>query len=140
MKNPSAAWAQIVLVLFTSALTGCLVGGCVGVGASVVVRADPLASLAYGPPAGAFIGFMASGAFLGLSLSAGRRPWLSFGSMGLIIGAGTAAANLMAGLPVGALFLAIIAAALTLGLLATLFWLRSYRRWNDRLKAYQHRA
>jgi len=140
MKYPSAAWTQIAVVLFTSIITGSLLGGCVGIGVCVLIGKDPLVSLAYGPPAGALIGLMASVAFLAFSLSARKLPWMSFAAVAVVIAAGTAAANLVAGLPFGALFFIVIAVAEALGFVSTLFWLRSHRRWNERLKAYQDRA
>jgi hypothetical protein len=130
--------ALVARVLLLSALTGCVVGGCIGLAATLLVHGGLESSFAYGPLSGALIGLAASGAFLGFSLNAGRRLLLSFISVALIIGAGTAAANLAAGLPPGSLFFAIVGLSEALGLLATALWLRSYRRWNKRLDAYRN--
>jgi hypothetical protein len=131
---------RVLQVLAVSSLTGCTVGGCVAAASAALAGASVVASLAYGAPAGAVIGLVAAGAFLGFSLNAGRRPVASFVSVGPIVGAGAVAANLAAGLSLGPVFLASVAVSVALGYLTTAFWFRSYRRWNDRLEAYQRLA
>ena len=130
--------AFVARVLLLSTLTGCVVGGAIGTAAALLMHGGLESSLSYGPLFGALIGLVASGAFLGFSLNAGRRVLLSFISVALIIGAGTAAANLAAGLPPGSLFFAIVGLSEVFGLLATALWLRSYRRWNRSLDAYRN--
>ncbi len=140
MKNRHEPLTRVIMVLLTSSLTGCVAGGVVSFVAAALSGGDALLSLRYGPLAGALIGVSASGAFMGLSLNAARRPWLSFSAVGLIILAGTAATNAVAGLSLSFPFIATIAAAEAIGFLATVLWLRSYRRWNGRLKAWQQRT
>jgi hypothetical protein len=124
-------------LLATSAATGCVVGTIVTGAAAAFSGAGMLAAVTYGAPAGTLIGLAACVAFLGLSTNAGRRPVLSFLAVGPIVAAGTAAANSVAGMPAGGLSLTVIVASVALAYLATFLWYRSYRRWNDRLRAFQ---
>jgi hypothetical protein len=130
---------NIALVLLLSALTGGIVGGSLGLAASAFTDGVSFPSLGFGLLIGAFIGLAAGGAFTWMSSNAGRRPLLSFFMVALTIAVGTAAGNLAGGLPPGVLFYAVVMGAEVLGLAATFFWYRSYRRWNGRLRDYRRR-
>lgn len=133
-------WLRSFQILAVSSFTGCILGGCVSGCTAALAGASLTSALAYGAPAGALIGVATAGAFLGLSLNAGRRPIASFAAVGPIVGLGASAANLVAGLRPGAVFFATVFLSVAIGYLATAFWFRSYRRWNDQLQAYRRLA
>jgi hypothetical protein len=130
---------NVLSILLLSALTGGIVGGSFGLAVPALMGEAPSYSLAYGLLSGALIGLAAGSAFMLLSNNAGRRPLLSFCMVAMIIALGTAAGNLISGLPPGWLFFVIVVSAEILGLSATFFWYGSYRRWNVRLQTYRRR-